>query len=207
MVHVDTETDVIHAPYLHYVVRIIAGEWRGRKLEVPPGIRPMQDRERERLFGVIGERVEGASFLDVFAGSGAIGLEALSRGARLTTAVENGRKVLPVLRRNMASLDPGDRYRVLPISALGLHKSGVPGQGSIDIAVCAPPFPMLEDQALRRRLETLFTYVVRNLVVGGGLFVLEHPHDMDTNGICGAGQSDDFRRTSASALSFWESRA
>lgn len=165
----------------------------------------MQDRERERLFGVIGDRVEGASVLDVFAGSGAIGLEAISRGARLTTAVENGRKVLPVLRRNIDALDPGDRYRLLPISALGLHKSGVPGQGSIDIAICAPPFPILMDNALRPRLRTLFTYIARNLVVEGGLFVLEHPRDLATEDICGAGLATDFRRTAASALSFWES--
>ncbi len=193
--------------YLHYVVRIIAGEWRGRTLEVPPGIRPMQDRERERLFGVIGDRIEGASVLDVFAGSGAIGLEAISRGARLTTAVENGRKVLPVLRRNIDALDPGELYRLLPISALGLPKSGVPGQGSVDIAVCAPPFPILKDNALRPRLQTLFTYIARNLVVEGGLFVLEHPPDLATEDICGTGPATDFRRTAASALSFWESRA
>ena len=108
-------------------MRIIAGEWRGRRLEVPEGIRPMLDRERERLFGMFGEAVEGAEFLDVFAGSGAIGLEAVSRGARRATAVENGRRVLPVISRNIESLGARDRIRLLPISALGLAKVGVLG--------------------------------------------------------------------------------
>ena len=93
-------------------MRIIGGEWRGRRLEVPPDIRPMLDQERERLFGILGTRVEGAAVLDVFAGSGAISLEALSRGARLATLVENGRHVLPVLRRNLETLGAGAVYTI-----------------------------------------------------------------------------------------------
>jgi len=167
----------------------------------------MADRERERLFGVLGERVEDAAFLDVFAGSGAIGLEALSRGARLCTAVENGRRVLPVLRRNVATLDAGERYRLLPISAFGLPKSGEPGQGAVDIAVCAPPFPLLQDAALRARFETLFGYIARCLLRAGGVFCLEHPRKLDVDDICGLGAAADNRRTAASALSLWESQA
>jgi 16S rRNA (guanine(966)-N(2))-methyltransferase RsmD len=185
-------------------MRIIAGEWRGRRLEVAPGIRPMQDRERERLFGVIGDRIEGAAVLDCFAGTGAFGLEALSRGARLATFVENGRKVLPVLRRNVDALGAGRRARILPISALGLHKSGEPGQGTVDIASMTPPFPLLRDRAIRPRLEVLFTYVVRSLLRDGGLFALEHPPELGVDGICGRGAADDTRRTAGSALSFWE---
>ncbi|MHC4958726.1 MAG: RsmD family RNA methyltransferase [Planctomycetota bacterium] len=188
-------------------MRIIAGEWRGRRLEVPDGIRPMLDRERERLFGVIGERIEDAAFLDCFSGSGAIGLEAVSRGARLATLVENGRKVLPVLRRNIEALGAGDRVRLLPISALGLHKAGEPGQGAVDIGSAAPPFPMLLDDVLRVRLETLFTYIALRLVKAGGIFVLEHPKELATDGLCGLGEPHDLRVTAASALSFWETPA
>jgi len=184
-------------------MRIIAGEWRGRQIEVPPGIRPMQDRERERLFGVLGDRVAGAAVLEVFAGSGAISLEALSRGARLATLVENGRRVLPVLRRNLEALGAGQRARLLPISAFGLHRSGEPGQGSVDIAICCPPFPLLEDPALAPRFATLFLYVARSLCVGGGLFVLEHPAGLAPAGL-GLGPPADTRRTAASALSFWD---
>lgn len=184
-------------------MRIIAGEWKGRRIEIPPGIRPMLDRERERLFGVLGERVAEAAWLDVFSGTGAIGLEALSRGARLCTFVENGHKVLPVLRRNIESLGARDRARVLPISALGLHKSGEPGQGAVDIASAAPPFPLLKDAAMRPRMQALFTYIRRNLLAQGGVFVLEHPPEIDTADLCGAGAPEDLRRTAGSALSFW----
>ncbi|MHC4548425.1 MAG: RsmD family RNA methyltransferase [Planctomycetota bacterium] len=185
-------------------MRIIAGEWRGRRLEVPPGIRPMQDRERERLFAILGDRVPGATLLDLFAGSGAVSLEALSRGARTATLIENGRRVLPVLRRNLAALETGDRARLLPISAFGLPRSGEPGQASQDLAVCTPPFPLLRDPALRPRLVSLFRYVARHLTTAGALLVLEHPGDLDPAVASGLGPPRDTRRTAASALSFWE---
>jgi 16S rRNA (guanine(966)-N(2))-methyltransferase RsmD len=170
-------------------MRIIAGTWRGRRLEVPPGIRPMQDRERERLFSILGDRVPGAALLDVFAGSGAVSLEALSRGARLATLVENGRKVLPVLKRNLEAMGAGTRARVVPISAFGLPRSGEPGLGTVDIAVCTPPFPLLADDA------------------PGATFVLEHPVRLDPAAASGLGPPRDTRRTAGSALSLWETPA
>jgi len=185
-------------------MRIIAGEWKGRRLEVPPGIRPMLDRERERLFGVIGERVLGAEFLDVFAGSGAIGLEALSRGASGLVAVENGRRVLPVLERNLEALHAGRRARLVPISAFGLHRSGICGPGSVGIASCAPPFPLFTDPALRGRFAALFSYIQATLLGPEGLLVVEHPRELDPAGATGLGPPQDTRRTAASAISFWE---
>jgi len=185
-------------------MRIIAGEWRGRRIEVPPGIRPMQDRERERLFGVLSHRVEGAAVLDLFAGSGAFSLEALSRGARLATLVENGHRVLPVLRRNLEALGAGPRARLLPISAFGLPKSGEPGRGAVDLALATPPFPLLEDAALRPRFETLHRYVTGTLLVAGGLFVLEHPARLDPARASGLGPPRETRRTASSAVSFWD---
>ena len=163
----------------------------------------MQDRERERLFCVLGSRIEEAAFLDVFAGSGAIGLEALSRGARVATLVENGRRVLPVLKRNIESLDAAPRARLFPISAFGLHKSGEPGQQAVDIAVCTPPFPLLEDEALKPRFQTLFGYIARRLLRPRGLFVLEHPKRIDAPELDGVGAPEDRRVTAASALSFY----
>ena len=77
-------------------MRIIAGQWRGRRLRVPPGeqVRPTQGKVREALFARLGERVPGAVVLDLFAGSGALGLEALSRGAESVTFVERARPAL-----------------------------------------------------------------------------------------------------------------
>jgi len=187
-------------------MRIIAGEWRGRRLEVPEGIRPMLDRERERLFGMFGSDIEGAEFLDVFAGSGAISLEAVSRGARRATAVENGRRVLPVISRNIETLGARDRVRLLPISALGLHKAGDPGPGTVDLAVACPPFPLLQDAAMATRLTTLFTYIALRLVKSGGVFVLEHPRRLDPPVLLGTERrrAYDTRSTAASAISFYK---
>ena len=70
-------------------LRIAGGAHRGRRLAVPQGARPTQDRVREALFSIWGERVRGARFLDLFAGSGAVGIEALSRGAATATFVES----------------------------------------------------------------------------------------------------------------------
>ena len=186
-------------------MRIIAGTWRGRRIEAPDGIRPMLDRERERLFGVLGERVTGAVFLDVFAGTGAASLEALSRGATRAVLVENGRRVLPVLRRNLQALGAGDSARVLEISAFALPRSGEPGPGSVDIAVCTPPFPLLRDAAYRDRFATLFGYIGGTALAPEGVFILEHPRDLDPDSLGVPGRCADTRRTAASAISFWNS--
>jgi 16S rRNA (guanine966-N2)-methyltransferase len=96
-------------------MRIVAGKFRGRKLEAPPGetVRPTSDRAREALFNVLvhgryraggGSAVEGAVVLDAFCGTGALGLEALSRGAQRATLMDNDAKVLGVARRNAKAL-------------------------------------------------------------------------------------------------------
>jgi len=163
----------------------------------------MLDRERERLFGVLGPRIEGAVFLDLFAGSGAATLEALSRGAARAIAVENGRRVVPVLRRNLAALAAGDRARVLEISAFALPRSGEPGSGTVDVAVCTPPFPLLGDDAYRARFKTLFGYIGWSALAPNGVFILEHPRDLDPGSLGVPGPCLDTRRTAASAISFW----
>jgi 16S rRNA (guanine(966)-N(2))-methyltransferase RsmD len=95
-------------------VRIIAGTYRSRVLEAPPGLatRPTSDRLRETLFNVLAPRIEGAAFLDLYAGSGAVGLEALSRGAARVTFVEREAKALSVLRGNIERLGVGSGFRV-----------------------------------------------------------------------------------------------
>jgi 16S rRNA (guanine966-N2)-methyltransferase len=88
-------------------MRVIAGTWGGRRLHAPPGdaTRPTSDRVREALFAVLGGRVEGARVLDLFAGSGALGIEALSRGAAEATFVDSAPRALKALRANLAALD------------------------------------------------------------------------------------------------------
>lgn len=87
-------------------MRIIAGKWRGRPLRAPKGftVRPTSDRVRESIFDILGDRVAGAAALDLFAGSGALGLEALSRGAPSAVFVESDPGAFGVLRGNIDSL-------------------------------------------------------------------------------------------------------
>src|ERR671933_2553598 len=86
-------------------MRVIAGEYRGRRLKVPPGVRtrPTADRVREALFSILGD-VEDASVADLFAGSGVLGIEALSRGARDATFVERAASAVRALEANVAGL-------------------------------------------------------------------------------------------------------
>ncbi len=103
-------------------MRIIAGAWRGRRLAAPPGAatRPTADRVRQALFDMLlhapwggHAHVEGAAVLDAFAGTGALGLEALSRGAGSATFIERDRAALAALRANIAACRAGDRARLL----------------------------------------------------------------------------------------------
>lgn len=82
------------------MIRIVAGELRGRRLAVGPGVRPTTERAREALFSILGERVRDARALDAAAGSGAVGFEALSRGAREVVFVEADRRVARILQEN-----------------------------------------------------------------------------------------------------------
>ncbi|NJD62687.1 MAG: 16S rRNA (guanine(966)-N(2))-methyltransferase RsmD [Deltaproteobacteria bacterium] len=91
-------------------MRIVAGKWRGRPLRAPKGlaVRPTSDRVREAIFDILGERVSGTSVLDLFAGSGALGLEALSRGASRAGFVEPDPAAFAVLRKNVETLGAGE---------------------------------------------------------------------------------------------------
>jgi 16S rRNA (guanine(966)-N(2))-methyltransferase RsmD len=96
-------------------MRIIAGRFKGRRLApVRGGIRPTSDKVREAIFSILGEAVAGTRVLDLFAGTGALALEALSRGAASAVLVEEEPAVLVVLRRNVAILGVADRVRIIP---------------------------------------------------------------------------------------------
>lgn len=121
-------------------MRIIAGRWRGSRLPVAaaPGLRPTSDRARETLFNWLQPVLAGARVLDLFAGSGALGLEALSRGARELVLVERDPALAQSLRDTCARLDTGDAAVVLRADALELLRA--PLHGRFDLVFLDPPF-------------------------------------------------------------------
>jgi 16S rRNA (guanine(966)-N(2))-methyltransferase RsmD len=118
-------------------MRVIAGEFRSRRLKSIPGLatRPTPDRLRETLFDILGSRVEGAVFLDAYAGTGAVGIEALSRGAARAIFIERSKGAEKVLRENVASLAIGDRAVVV----LGAAASLIP-RYQAGIVFLDPPY-------------------------------------------------------------------
>ena len=119
-------------------MRIIAGQWRGRLLEAPPGsaTRPTADRVRETLFSMLASRLgtfEDLRVADLFAGSGALGFEAISRGAAQATFVENDAKAAAIIRRNAEKLSAS--MQILASSALAL-----PRAGPFDLVFADPPY-------------------------------------------------------------------
>ena len=127
-------------------MRIVAGAARGRRLVVPPGdaVRPTADRVREALFSSLGARVVGASVLDAFAGSGALGLEARSRGAAHVTLVEQDRRALDVLRRNVAAVALDGVDVVAGDVGRLLRDRRLPG-APFDLVLLDPPYALAEE--------------------------------------------------------------
>lgn len=139
-------------------MRIIAGEFGGRRLQAPPGIgtRPMLDRVREALFSTLAGHFDRGRVLDLFAGTGALGLEALSRGSIVARMIELDPKVTKVLQQNVADLGVAARARVLTGDALSPATWKDPLAPKYDVVFCDPPYPMLQIGPGRERvLETL----------------------------------------------------
>ena len=129
-------------------IRIIGGQWRGRKLPVPdsPGLRPTTDRVRETLFNWLAPSMVNARCLDCFAGSGALGLEALSRYAGASTLIEMERSVAQQLQQNLATLKAANANVVNTNTLTFLNQTGTPH----DIVFVDPPFRKgLLDETLR----------------------------------------------------------
>lgn len=128
-------------------MRIIAGEFRGRALKASGDrrARPTADRVREAWFSILGRALRGARVVDLFAGSGALGLEALSRGASRVDFVEVSKTSLAALRANVAALDVEDRVQIHRADALEF--AGRLATGTFDVALADPPYK--SDHALR----------------------------------------------------------
>jgi 16S rRNA (guanine966-N2)-methyltransferase len=150
-------------------MRVIAGRLGGRRLDAPPGqgTRPTSDRVREAIFSILAG-VGGARVLDLYAGTGALGIEALSRGAERATFVESAPKAIAVLKRNLTSLGLDDEARVIASRA---ERAVAPlaESGPYDLVLVDPPYADLDDAI------TLLTRLTgRGAVAEGGRVVLEH---------------------------------
>lgn len=158
-------------------MRVVAGRFGGRKLKVPAGgaTRPTVERVREALFSILGASVTGARVLDCYAGSGALGIEALSRGASFAAFVDKGRPAVEAIRENLATVgaqEPADArvlQRPLEGSVPALRELG-----PFDLVFVDPPFAAVRDGTAQVALSA----VVRAGVLSDeGLVVFEIPSD------------------------------
>lgn len=171
------------------MLRIIAGEFKGRRLRTPAGgaVRPTSDRVREAWFSILQARLADARVLDLCAGSGALGLEALSRGARSADFVETQRASLAALRANVATLEVEDRVTIHRMDALRFAARLQPGQ--YDVAFADPPYA----SDLAGRILGLF-----HATPFAGLLAVEHA----AGRAVGAAPGDDTRRYGDTAITF-----
>jgi len=155
-------------------MRVIAGKYRSRLLQAPRGIntRPTSDRLRETLFNVLSPRIEGARFVDLYAGSGAVGIEALSRGADTVWLVENAPVAVKAIRANLAALKIAAGCRVEERSAMGAIE-GLLKRGEIaDIIFLDPPYESEDEYT--RPLDFLGSSRARPLLAPDARIIAEH---------------------------------
>jgi 16S rRNA (guanine966-N2)-methyltransferase len=147
-------------------LRIIAGTLKGRRIDTPSweGLRPTSDKLRGTLFNVLGARVPGARVVDGYAGTGAVGIEALSRGASHVTFIESDRRAAHLIGRNLERCALSDRYAIIR-ERFAAAAARLPA-GSFDLVLLDPPYGGAE---IADALEA-----AAPLVAPGGLIVLEH---------------------------------
>ena len=141
------------------------GEARGRRLKAPKNIRPTQSMVKQAIFNMVGPRIEGANVLDLFAGSGALGIEALSRGAASVTFVDQQPRGLAILRQNLDALGFKERARVVRGDVVRWLEASPDTVHTADVIFLDPPY---EDVVLDRALHVL------DREVSGATVVAEH---------------------------------
>ncbi len=136
-------------------------------MDVPRGmdVRPTSEKVREALFDILGPRVAGVAFLDLYAGTGAVGLEALSRGASAVVLVEKGARALSALRSNVERLGVGSLCRVLPVSSEKALRILAEEGGAVGVAFCDPPYADPGWPDLLRRLADFPVWVPPGILV------------------------------------------
>jgi len=133
-------------------LRVSGGEARGRRLKAPKNIRPTQGMVKQAIFNMVGPRIEGATVVDLFAGSGALGIEALSRGASRVTFVDQQPRGLAILRQNLDALGFKDRSDVIRGDVVHWLEAGPSVLSAADFVFLDPPY---DDAVLDRVLKVL----------------------------------------------------
>ena len=169
-------------------MRVIAGRWGGRRLRVPAaGVRPTGDRVREALFASLGD-LTGVRVLDLFAGSGALGIEALSRGAGAAVFVERSAAVAAIVRANLSALGAGEAARVVRGEATAVVRRLARGGERFDLAFLDPPWgdPVEPERTLRALADS-------GILAPGATLVVETARDRTLPAISGLVTVDERR--------------
>ena len=190
------------------VVRIIAGSLKGRRIDPPTweGLRPTSDKLRETLFNVLAPRIEGARVLDGYAGTGALGLEALSRGASSVTFVEHDRRAQRLIAGNLARCGIADGYAIIGSTVLQAIET-LRGEPSFDIVLLDPPYagpraPSGKFSEISNDIHDVLQ-AVGAIVKTGGIVVLEHARRHPPPGNAGALVRSRELASGDSALTFY----
>ena len=186
-------------------MRIVAGSLRGRRLIAPAGsrVRPTSDSLRETLFNVLGASIDGARVLDAFAGTGALGLEAVSRGAEHVTFVERDRSAMRVLERNIAACGAANACAIIrgdfPIALIGVRAERFGGTSEraerFDVVLLDPPYDTPDLAAI--------VAAAAPLVTPPGQVVLEHSRRRASPEAAGPLRRTRVLTAGDSALSFY----
>jgi 16S rRNA (guanine(966)-N(2))-methyltransferase RsmD len=189
-------------------MRIVAGKYRSRILKSLKGnaLRPTSDRLRETLFNVLGPNVDGSHFLDVFAGTGAVGIEAISRGATQVVFIENHAAAATLIRRNLDSLEIQNGAQILLFDALrGLEKIAArhkPTDAPFDFVFVDPPY------AEKEQYDRVLGFLgVASFLSEGSLVIAEHRRTHELPQRIGRLMQTRILRQGDAALSFFEHQA
>lgn len=185
-------------------MRIIAGTLRSRRLDAPAGLatRPTSDRLRETLFNVLAPRIEGARFLDLYAGSGAVGIEALSRGAAHVDFVERAQPALVALRENLSTLGLREGVRVHAGSVNAFLRRGHTGSTpQFDLVFLDPPYDA--DEEYEATL-ALLGGAASGLLESGALVIAEHRRNQPLEDRYGSLERTRLLKQGDAALSFYQ---
>ena len=187
-------------------MRIVGGSFRGRKLLVPSGktTRPTTEQVREALFNVLGTSVHGCTVLDLYAGSGSLGIEALSRGALRATFVEMDHRAAAIVQANLASLaiDKPTIANVVP-RAIERSIETLRSLGPFDLCLVDPPFASVRDGTAGRAVELV---VAGDVLSPVATVILEYPKDQPDPSLRGL-DLFDLRSYGDTRLAFFQPRS